>query len=71
MILDKFTWSSCSGPDALLTIDKLDVTDPVVIPGDVTVSVSSSLSEDIGAPLKVKFFLNFPLVQIDCVCLCH
>jgi len=69
--LEKFIWSSCSGPDALLDIDKLEVSDPIAIPGNLTVSVISNLADDVTSPLKIGVLvqrkIGFIWVDVPCI----
>lgn len=50
-------WSSCSSPDSVVKLSKLSVTDPISIPGNVTISFDSVWGADIVAPLKVSLFI--------------
>lgn len=51
--LKKFVWSTCSGPDAMARINELEVSDPLSVPGNVTVTIDSVLSGEVKTPLKV------------------
>ena len=49
-----FIWSTCSGPDALAKINQLEVSEPLTIPGNTTVTLDSNVFADITSPLKVR-----------------
>jgi hypothetical protein len=59
--LKKFDWVTCSGPDALARINELELSDPLSIPGNITITVDSELNADVTSPLKVILLsvLNF------------
>ena len=56
--LKKFDWVSCSGPDALARINELDISDPLSIPGNITITVDSVLSADVQSPLQVSIITS-------------
>ncbi|KAI9557540.1 hypothetical protein GHT06_017368 [Daphnia sinensis] len=69
--LKKFDWSTCSGPDALAQINEFDLSEPLSIPGNVTVTVDSILRGDITTPLKVivqvQKKVGFLWIEVPCV----
>lgn len=54
LTLQSFAWSTCSGPYALATVNKLHVSEPLSIPGNVTITLDSYLSQLIESPLHVR-----------------
>jgi ganglioside GM2 activator len=62
--LKQFDWVTCSGPDALAHINELDISDPLSIPGNITITVDSVLSSDVQSPLKVSIITNCTFSQI-------
>jgi hypothetical protein len=62
--LKNFVWDTCSGPDALARINELDISDPLSIPGNITITVDSVLSSDVQSPLKVSIITNCTFSQI-------
>jgi ganglioside GM2 activator len=61
--LKQFDWVTCSGPDALAYINELELSDPLSIPGNVTITVDSVLSADVTSPLKVSLLLVVHSIQ--------
>jgi len=69
--LESFSWSACSGPDALVTINKIAVSEPLSIPGNVTITLDSYLSRLIESPLHVtvKITKKISFIWIDVPCI--
>lgn len=68
--LKKFDWSTCSGPDALARINEFDLSEPLSVPGNVTVTVDAVLSGDITTPLKVGVTIAIVLLywfKLTCI----
>jgi len=70
-LLQSFAWSTCSGPDALAVINKLVVSEPLSIPGNVTITLDSYLSRLIESPLKVEVHISrkvgFIWIDVPCI----
>jgi len=69
--LKSFAWSSCSGPDALAVINKLELSGPLSIPGNLTLTLNSYLQQSIKSPLKVavKIYKKISFIWVDVPCL--
>ncbi|XP_046646738.1 ganglioside GM2 activator-like [Daphnia pulicaria] len=69
--LKQFDWVTCSGPDALAHINELDISDPLSIPGNITITVDSVLSSDVQSPLKVAVRVQkkvgFFWIDVPCI----
>lgn len=70
-MLTKYSWNSCGATSYPIQIQNIQLSpDPVELPGNIIVSASGSLSEDLSAPiavsLKIQKKLGFIWIDLPC-----